>query len=542
MPIPKMLLSLKNSLCLSVSHHIFVSTLTVMLLLSSCGSEILRKHKKAYIDPIPLEHPEHFVTLEVSSFPADKKTHSSKKTVFDLSDRAQAAFLERAGTNNAKEQALLNKNLLSLNTKSESKIKDFSTYKRKIIISVAKTPYFYAKADNKSYRKKLQEPVELTSLDIRNLQADWVDNLHPSSVDSSYSIYWNHLNNRIAHLDIRFQLNNTDLISFSNWDKLITEYETIDLGTITQASTNTFTFNTSVPVVPDFITQENTINNQSVDSFTENQTLKNRFMKLQGYLGEDNGYIIQEGTIDRDLAGNTILTYEIKFEADTLFIFKFDQLFEKIKSSYKAGILRQSKESITTEIRPKNDVLKIGKTKLKFHYSFIVRDINTNSGFLGWGQNKQMETFRESDDKITYRYGAGNEVVELMNQEEVTALKSKFTKPWIITYGGKPISFSFKQNENNPIPLRFASHKDAGEFQFWLEEAIKDDAKDVQKKGKSDAELVNSFTGKLKVSLKSPSGKIILPDTFTLTADQIKDKDQVKIDDAFAKNFALVQN
>jgi len=519
----------------------FIYALFLTTLLSGCGPEILRKHQKAYIDPIPLEHPEHFVTVNVSSFPAKKKASSPKKTVFNLSDRAQAAFLERADTNNAKAQALLNKNLLSLNAQSKSKIKDLSTYKRKIIISVAKTPYFYAKADNKSYKKKFQEPVEYSSGKTSGLRATW-DNqkdIVTTSEDSSYSVYWNHLNNRIAHLDIRFQLDNPDHISFSNWDKLITEYETIDLGTITQASTNTFTFGASVPVGPDFITQDNTIGNESVDSFTENQTLRNRFMKLQGYLGEKDGYIIQEGNIDRDLAGNTILTYDIKFEADTFYIFKFDKLFEKTKSGYKARILRQSKESIITEIRPKEDALKVDKTKLKLHYSFIIRDINTNWGWFFW-KNKRMQTFRESDDKVTYRLGGNTSSISLLGKEQINALKSTFSETWSITYKGEPIMFSFKQNASNPIPLQFASHKDAGEFQYWLEEAIKDDADSVNKKGKNDEELEGAFAGKLKTTLKSPSGKIVLPDKFKLTADQIKSKD--KIDNLFIENFALVQN
>ncbi|MBK9513137.1 MAG: hypothetical protein IPO05_05795 [Flavobacteriales bacterium] len=106
---------------------------------------------------------------------------------------------------------------------------------------------------------------------------------------------------RIAELKIRLALTNDSMYEFLTWDKIVTQYSTVELGTIALSGTNTFSVAPTIDLSGDILGSTVGTFNKTA-ALTESANLAKRFIEVSGSLSNGQAWLNLNGMPGRDLA------------------------------------------------------------------------------------------------------------------------------------------------------------------------------------------------------------------------------------------------
>lgn len=371
-------------------------------LLVSCNStKITKRYKKVSLEEI--SNIEDYVKVQAFAF--DVKGVKTNKTIFDLSPRGQEALVEEIGE---KE------------TTSKGVYKQLS----KQFVRPSKP---VTEVDRTKFKKRLVFSVE----DLKNQNGanrlDWIK------------------------IKVKIPQNLQSNLRFVYWDKIITEYQEIDLGKISSSRTNSSGATPSFGINTELITVGIDGNFSTSKTTAEELQLKQKIAKVYGSLAEDSLYLAIQAAPLQNLSGNIVL--ELSFEGTGTMNTK---VFYDFKTKDAAGnyITTTSNVTVNKTIYQYLD-LDYDTTNLELTYEARYRSVKRGRG---------AKTFMEGDDVVTMYNGAETDATKfkLLDRDDLSR------KVWSIEHSGSKLMLKDK-NSTSLETIQFNSYKKAKNFLSWLQ-------------------------------------------------------------------------
>lgn len=401
--------------------------------------QLTTRYDKAFLDPNNAG--DRYVT--VSAFTTDQP--ASKDALAD--SRSTSALITAVGTK-AKDFQELGSDLAKLEIikKKEGDI-DKTTFKKRIVFSVDKTPF-------------QQLPEDEPNKDFG-------------------------LADRINNLTVKLTIKNDGVI-FANWDKFITQYESVALGTDTLTRGGTASLAASVgaigTVAPVTITPSVTASR----SLEEAVALTQRRITLVGEFskGGREAKFRQEGAVGTDLTGTFLIDLDIKpmpgkewEKVDSVTITKFSLPKKDPKASDAAKL---SLELIKLKYLKFSEPIK--PITCEFYYDYILRHAKSDRIIAEGYQD--VVFYKGTDVPGQPENEEGKAILTLLTKDELKARVYRIEDRqhhghWIgikhipdesqetIKKPGEKANVK-SHDENDPMQLGFSTFTDANDFLNWL--------------------------------------------------------------------------
>ena len=380
----------------------------------------------------------------MNSYPMPKQTTSgeTKKDVFNLSDRGQAALInawkgQGKGQKDSFAQLLeaISKPIIK---KKTSNTVDLTKFSRMIVFSVT---------------NNTEETV-----------------------------------NRIEQLKLTLTLDDPDKIRYSNWDKMVTNYKTVDIGKLTLGKSRSFTLSPSYSTslsLPSKWAGASSGQGGAITverSLEEESNVRERGF-INGILSDSEMIISQKGLPGEDLNGNLVVELELEtVQRYPKNYYTFSPPSAGDKEKLKNNIPTLGIVSVWT---PNLDKPIIGKLCYEYVYRYV---------------QKGQETGFEWDDEVVYRKGKCGKSMEivLIPQQEFEV------KGWSVNSADKEV-VHIGYRQKTPSALSFLDDENAYDFISWLKEQKKTNNLkiDIMKNGKISRQIVDfTYSRGRKISSK----------------------------------------
>ena len=358
-------------------------------------------------------------TAKVSAFVLDVPEGASGKTVADLPERAQAAAIKAIGANPKTSTKDLLSAMGSPIGKKEHKTgdEDRSVFKKRVVLALVSLTTT-APADRFMSAK--------LSLVFPDLPADDV---------------------------LRVDENKTQA-QFVSWDKFATQYQTVDLGSLSYTQNRELDLKLTAQA-PHGAGGE--VDSKTANALQEQTKLSQRYTTITGSLTPKEADLIQQGAPGIDLAGNVSVDMTIKVPAnkDAYTITDFGELFaegdkptDPVTPTDPAK-LKVSSHSITAPQDPCRDIT----ANLTLNY--VLRHVVAGA-----------DTITESDDVVEFRIGTLPPVsVALVAADELKV------PTWNLRLNSRVLSIERVPGAEGNLktqPVTFDSYDKAKEFLLWL--------------------------------------------------------------------------
>jgi hypothetical protein len=371
-----------------------VAALTIILTLSAClgTSELTKRYKDARFEDLKEADAKGYVTVDVQSYPMTSKP-PQRKRVFDLSDHGQQAYVTALSEKEKDADKFLSKISLPLERAQPKTGDDRTNFMRKLVFSI---------------NNETKKPA-----------------------------------NRIDRIKLALTLKAPDAIRFSTWDRIVTNYQTVDLGKLTLGATTSFALS---PEITTEAGASGTLGSVSYEkSRQEEITVKDRLV-ISGTLTDAKAILFEKGVSGMDLSEN--LVAEIEFEAIDIAgtaLIKFDNLF---KEDDKPETDQKKIKIIETSAYYPNLQADI---KGDLEYDFVFREVMTGE-----------KTIPEGDDEVVFQRGHGK-------VSDITLIKKSdyANKTWRISDGKNFVHILFK-GRKDPVVIDFSAPEDAKAFLRWV--------------------------------------------------------------------------
>ena len=326
----------------------------------------------------------------------------------------------------------------------------------------------------------------------------------PSNIDNttfSKRLLFTVLNNspyqadRITKLSIKVHLQPSNSnIKILTFDKIITEYQTVDLGSINLS--NSLTLGASANYGITGKTTSSTIGNSSTTTtlnsdgssvvstnpltttgseldpalvaglsatythtYAEQANIKNRYIALTGYIKDDVLTFDEESISGVNLTGNIIS--DIKFKITT----KSD-----IYTYNASGLITDSKPSTPEKVKikaiPVYEAALPGELSLPVDYELTIRHVLNTKG---------QKTFAEGDDKVSFYTKKGSTSTNLMleNRDDLKV------KKWFIAINTNTLNIVDTILGKSPGIMYFTSYDACVAFFRWLKKVLPQNSDDL---------------------------------------------------------------
>lgn len=334
------------------------------------------------------------VRVHAFAFPADAP---APKDFWSMTEDAQQAYIEQCGARVSKPEELASAIANPMTRKSGTTNLDLSTFKKKIVLSI----------------------------------------MHDSRLPAD----------RIASMRIKLVLDKNSAFSFVNWDKIVTQYSIVDLGTSSLTNTGTFKLAPEINMAGDILGVA-AGEASRVTALTEEAKLAKRFVEVNGSLSNGQAWLDLNGMPGRDLAGNVVLEVSLKANRTVSYtVHQFGNLFSSSGAASKA-----------------EDVV-IGDQRMKVPYTqdtvraTVMMDACVRHVIRGG------RTIAEGDDKVQFSC-----VKDTQQTRLVVLGEQEFDTKLYFIYLGTTNKHLRIMNpaEGGPVALCFSSREAALELVKWL--------------------------------------------------------------------------
>jgi hypothetical protein len=264
----------------------FIVVFPLLIILTGCfGDQVLtRRYKSMVWDTKP---PKELIILDAISIDPPSAASPAQPAILSLSDRGQASYIDAV-----KESDDIVKIIAKPFPKKKSKsMTDRTTLKKAVLFSVMKKDSLLITSND-----PITEADRISKLELKLTRADdW------------YRLY--------------------------SWDKLGTVYGTIDLGKVTRESAGSFNAKLS-PTFSGSLVGAGEIGGGVSTTFNEELALEARHIAVSGMLSPDEGVIVQQGGLGRDLEGNVSVVLSVKLDGINVNLIEPGQLTDN-KGAFK---------------------------------------------------------------------------------------------------------------------------------------------------------------------------------------------------------------
>ncbi len=375
-----------------------VSLIIVMTLSACVGPTLLRRYSKAQFGTLNKEHAEDYVTVKLQSYPKTTKT-AQFKGILDLSDHGQQAYISALSKEAKDADDFVSKLILPLEFKQPKPIKGRPKFTRQLVFSIENEKGLTNRANR-------IDSIKLT-LTLKKAQ------------DKAKA-------------------------RFSTWDRIVTNYQSIDVGKLTLGNKTSFSLS------PEFVTPAGATEKIGAVSYEKSRQeevgIKDRLV-ISGTLTDGQAILSEKGVAGMDLAGNLIA--EVDFEvtdAEDIILFSFDNLFNK------DGDPEKDEKKIKINETQACYANFPGNIEGNLEYEFVFREVK-----------KGEKTFLEGDDEVVFQSYKGtiDNVPPLIKADEFV------TEIWRINDGKDKLYILFRETEE-PVLINFPSFDEARTFLKWL--------------------------------------------------------------------------
>jgi hypothetical protein len=387
-------------------------------ILVSCGEtgHLTRRYKTVvYNNDIPEDTLKK--NVQISGFVFDPESKPlAPKSIFDLSPQGQKELIKALASKDTKPDLLAKlASPLSNSKDGPSLIVDHTKFTRRLVFAV---------------------------IDLSSNQAD-----------------------RITKANIILAVENP--IKVVSFDKIITKYESVDLGKLNFSNTTNLGISASAGAGADVGDTSTTasvpasagfgygINANASNSrvFSEEVNLKQRFVALSGYVTPKSLNLYEESTSGVDLTGNIIteVTFQYVGAEAVRATYQFSNLYDKNNKESKPDSVKVSEQY---QVYPDvNDDISV-----TFNFGATIRKVI-----------KGDRTTSESDDEIVLKSGTTT------TGQSILLVPKKLLVPkfWTVTANDRKLYIKSPLSDQPGI-LFFASLDDAEAFTFWLKKKSKD--------------------------------------------------------------------
>lgn len=402
-----------------------IAIIILVIICYSCGAGHLTKRYKS----LKIINNNQVIkdSIAVGAFFLEKKKTSTKpKSVFDLSPKGQRALINKISEKEKASNDLIKKlqSTLSSKAKKTSDIIDNTIIEKQIVISIS----------NKSH-----SPA-----------------------------------NRISKINVTLDLGND--VKILSCDKIVTSYDTLNLGKLNYSNTNDASLNGNISTslgTEKLSTSDNGSNTKTKSNgagltgtvsasqtFSEEVVLRQRRVALNASINDNKLSLYQDGIVGIDLTGNIIanIVFEIK-DVKGVEVYSFSNL-----------VTKATKAKTNTVVAP-NDI-KVEKKVILLPN--LTNDIKATISFDADFRNVSdgHSTISESDDKIELYYGT------ITNSEKeilITKERLNNVKLWKLAFTSDSDKLPIEiQTVLGRGDLIFNSWSQAKFFSMWLIEKFDD--------------------------------------------------------------------
>jgi len=251
---------------------------------------------------------------------------------------------------------------------------------------------------------------------------------------------------RLEYIRISLVLKDPSL-RFTEWNLYSTEYGSIDIGDVSFSRSLDISASASATGKndgPDISAEA-----KSSLSRKEDQSVKYRYLRLNGRMNERGIEMEEEGTRETDLAGNIIVEVSLEFESTGELVTRILNLRDS--SGIFNGPEKLFVESYEVSVPDIKKVKKVIEADLKMDY--IYRNVR-----------KGEKTFPEWDDRVKYYEGSVTKPVILFKDTDYVPDFCGIG----IGQGEKKEFIVLKKPDGEIYPLIFRTYSEAADFQEWL--------------------------------------------------------------------------
>jgi len=373
--------------------------LLILVALSACATpELAKRYTEAHFAQLTTDDVKKYVTIKVASYPISTNSSQYKK-IFDLSDHGQQAFVNALKEKEKETEKFLSKLISPLESTPLKNDIDLTKFSRKLVFSIKN------EKDNLANRI---DSIKLT-------------------------------------LTIKKEKDEKKVkVKFSTWDKIVTNYQNIDIEKLTLGKKSSFSFSPEITTAAGASAKFGSVSYER--SLQEEANIKDRSV-ITGSLTDTEAILFQKGAPGMDLSGNLIA--DVEFEATDIaptILYKFDNLF--------------------SDGSPETDPKKITISKTLARYPNLKQDIKgeLEVDFVYREVTGGEKTFLEGDDVVVFQKGKdiiGDSDITLIKKEEVAV------KTWRIIKDNNDLHILFKGRTEATV-IDFPSFADADTFRQWL--------------------------------------------------------------------------
>lgn len=271
------------------------------------------------------------------------------------------------------------------------------------------------------------------------------------------------LADRINNLKITLDAQKTGV--FESWDKFVTLYGTVDLGTITRLQKSTANLEAYIgPAAQSRIPGQIKGTLGEEKDITEAVKLQQQYIKIAGAIEPDKqkATLYQEGAVGIDLTGTFSVDFTLQAPAADVpaRVVQFRSLRKDGKTDQKSKSgAKQSGKVESEEVQIDFADLKYAKDTApiicKFSYEYLLRHVVAKEDETAEGYHDVQ--FWHGDTKA--------------NPGEVTLVSTDQLKAWVfrVITGNTVIELKYPGEE--PFPLQFATFAKAHDFLRWIKES-----------------------------------------------------------------------
>lgn len=333
----------------------------------------------------------------------------NSRSLWDLSADAQSQFIKILNTRFPDNSMFLNSfNLEYMKESDESSLNNYINKDLRLVFSVSKM-------------RKIPAGILLPGIDI-------------SPAD------------RLEYIRISLRIPEDSILKFRSWNKFATEYGSVDIADV--SFSRTIQLSTSGSYDNGKAGGAFSANTASNVNRKEDQSLKQRYLLLNGRIDERKIEMEEEGTRETDLTGNIIADVSLGFNSFPETLTTFSGL-KNIMGEFNdpSGVRVEYSVVSVPRMREIKDTIK-GELQMEYVYRNVVRG---------------SKTFPEWDDRIKYYSGNVKKIIPLFTSHE-------YVPDFYCIGTDIPVRelLKIRVSDNNLSCLKFRSYNEAVDFYSWL--------------------------------------------------------------------------
>jgi hypothetical protein len=254
---------------------------------------------------------------------------------------------------------------------------------------------------------------------------------------------------RLEYIKISLVLRDSS-VNFTGWNIYSTEYGSIEIGDVSFAKSLDVTGAAALTAKKVNTGADLSAGAGVAFNRKEDQSLRQRYLKLSGRINKQKIEMEEEGTRETDLTGNIIADVSLRFDKTAEMI----ALFKKLKDSTGAFNLPEKLSS---------EVYLVSVPKKRKIDDFIQADLKMD--FVYRNVQRGARTFQEWDDRVKYYRGTVRKTIPLFSAPDYVP---DFYSIGSISENDNRYLVELERGNGNLFPLIFSSYDEAAAFYEWL--------------------------------------------------------------------------